>query len=352
MNIGQPLIASYSESSAPVLPHSKEPVLKVRHLSTRLQLGCQAPKVVDDLSFDLFSGKTLALVGESGSGKSMTALSLMRILPTPPALPPEGKVWLHGEEIFSLSERRFNKIRGGKMAMIFQDPMTSLNPVYPIGDQLLEAASLHLGLYGQEAYERVLLALEQVHLPSPKERLYEYPHQLSGGMKQRVMIAMALIGQPSVLIADEPTTALDVTVQAQILDLIRQLQEETGMAVLLITHDMGVVAEMADEVLVMYASKVVERGPADLLFKNLSHPYTRGLFRSLPRREDTRQARLFSIPGTLPPVGRLPTGCPFHPRCESVLPKCHEEKPPEIALQSTEHRVTCWLYEDTKQERS
>lgn len=238
------------------------------------------------------------------------------------------------------------------MAMIFQDPMTSLNPVYPIGEQLLETVSTHLNVYGQEAYDRVLAALEQVHLPSPKERLAEYPHQLSGGMKQRVMIAMALLCQPSVLIADEPTTALDVTVQAQILDLISQLQEQTGMAVLLITHDMGVVAEMADDVLVMYASKIVERGPVHALFKDLAHPYTRGLFRSLPHKNDIRQDRLFSIPGSLPPLGHLPTGCSFHPRCDQVMPKCHHESPPEFTLQRIEHCTTCWLYETLLQEKT
>ena len=226
-----------------------EPVLKVRHLKTRLQIGQQIVTVVDDLSFNIYRGKTLCLVGESGCGKTLTALSLMRILPYPLAFPIEGKVLLNETNILSLPENEMRKIRGGKMAMIFQDPTTALNPVYTIGSQLIEAAELHLGLYGEDAFKYSVKALREVGIAAPEERMSDYPHQMSGGMKQRVMIAMALMCEPDVLIADEPTTALDVTIQAQILDLIRELQQRKGMGVLLITHDMAVVAEMADDVI-------------------------------------------------------------------------------------------------------
>jgi peptide/nickel transport system ATP-binding protein len=257
-------------------------MLQVKQLTTKLKVGDQTKTVVDDLSFTLEKGKTLAIVGESGSGKSMTALSIMRILPDPPALPPTGEVTFNGQNLLDLSIPAMRKIRGAKIAMIFQDPMSCLNPVYTVGDQLLEVVRLHLELEGKAAHERVVEALANVGIPLPAERFYEYPHQLSGGMRQRVMIAMALLCEPDVLIADEPTTALDVTVQAGVLDLMRDLQAKTGMAILLITHDMGVVAELAHDVVVMKEARAVERGPIDQIFDAPAHPYTQALFAARP----------------------------------------------------------------------
>lgn len=322
-------------------------ILKVRDLKTDLLLGGRPVTVVNRISFDLRKGKTLAVVGESGCGKSMTALSLMRILPEPPALPPEGEVIYKGRNLLELSESDMRHIRGNKLAMIFQDPNTALNPVYTIGQQLEEVAELHLKLYGAEARERATDALDHVGIPDPEARLDEYPHQLSGGMKQRVMIAMALICEPDVLIADEPTTALDVTIQAQVLELIQRLQEEHGMSVLLITHDMGVVAEVADEVVVMYASHLVERAEVTELFDAMAHPYTQGLFRSRPSLEGER-GPLHVINGHVPPLTRLPDGCRFHPRCPHVMEKCKSGSVPLCNHNSTGHEVLCWLYEGAK----
>jgi peptide/nickel transport system ATP-binding protein len=317
-------------------------VLKVRNLTTCLQLKGRAVKVVDGVSFDLWRGKTLAIVGESGCGKSMTALSLMRILPEPPALPPEGEVIYQGRNLLTLSEAEMRKVRGDRIAMIFQDPMTALNPVYPIGDQLVEVAELHLGLYGEAAQNRAISALNDVHISDPQQRMNDYPHQLSGGMKQRVMIAMALMCEPDILIADEPTTALDVTIQAQVLGLMRELQDKKGMATLLITHDMGVVAEMADDVIVMYATKIVEKGEVHEIFDSMAHPYTQGLFRSLPSEG---KGELETIQGMVPPIDALPDGCPFHPRCKHAMPKCKEGNVPNFWIKDPVHRTHCWLYE-------
>jgi oligopeptide/dipeptide ABC transporter ATP-binding protein len=325
-----------------------EPVLKVRNLTTKLKLADGIYKVVDDLSFDLYHGKTLALVGESGSGKTMSALSLLRILPTPPALPPEGEVIFKNRNLLSLSNHEMRKVRGADIAMIFQDPMSALNPVLTIGEQLLEVAELHLNLYGDEAVEKAVESLKLVGIVSPRERLYNYPHQLSGGMKQRVMIAMALMCEPDVLIADEPTTALDVTIQAQVLDLMRHLQKKLGMAILLITHDMGVVAEMADEVVVMYATQSVEQGSARQIFDLKSHPYTEGLFNSLPSETEPKK-RLNVIKGTIPPITNLPNGCHFHPRCPYVMDICLQGEVPNFPAgqkeDETRHTAKCWLYD-------
>ncbi|MGE3954980.1 MAG: ABC transporter ATP-binding protein [Parachlamydiales bacterium] len=317
-----------------------KPLLRVRNLTTRFSLRGQAIPVVDGISFDLHAGKTLALVGESGCGKSVTALSLMGILPTPPALPPTGEVLYQGKNLLTLPERKMRRIRGRHLAMIFQDPMSCLTPVYTIGDQLLEVAYLHLRLKEKGAKERVIQALHEVQIPDPEARFSEYPHQLSGGMKQRVMIAMALLAQPDILIADEPTTALDVTIQAQILDLIRHLQQKRGMATLLITHDMGVVAELADEVAVMYASKIVERGPVAALFDSPKHPYTQGLFASRPRT-----GRLTPIPGTVPPLTHRPPGCPFHPRCPHATDRCRTGELPTATF-ADGHETLCHLYQE------
>ncbi|SCC89992.1 Probable peptide ABC transporter ATP-binding protein y4tR [Chlamydiales bacterium SCGC AG-110-P3] len=321
-----------------------DPVLSVRKLTTRLSIGNEAHAVVDELSFDLYPGRTLAIVGESGCGKSMTALSLLRILPHPPALPSEGEVVYQGKNLLEISNREMRDIRGAKIAMIFQDPMSALNPVYTIGYQLAEVAAMHLGLYDDEAEARCVQALEEVQITDAVERLNDYPHQLSGGMKQRVMIAMALMCEPDVLIADEPTTALDVTVQKQVLGLIADLQRKKGMALLLITHDMGVVAEVADEVIVMYATQAVERGDVYNIFDNKAHPYTQGLFNSLPTAADRDGKPLDCIEGTVPALGQMPSGCHFHPRCPHAMPKCQKGSVPAFDLKAPGHQATCWLH--------
>jgi oligopeptide/dipeptide ABC transporter ATP-binding protein len=329
----------------------QEPILQVKNLTTRLQVGKHAFPAIDGMSFNLFKGKTLALVGESGCGKSMTALSILRILPTPPALPSEGEILYRGRNLLSLSEKEMRQIRGGSIAMIFQDPMSALNPVYSIGYQLIEAAELHLGLYGQEALERAVKALDEVGISAARQRLDDYPHQLSGGMKQRVMIAMALICEPEILIADESTTSLDVTIQAQVLDLLKALQKEKGMAILLITHDMGVVAEMADDVIVMYAAQDIEKGSVDAIFNHRAHPYTIGLFNSRPAIE-TKQ-RLTPITGSVPPLSRLPTGCRFHPRCPFVMDKCRHGLVPSFAIEGEKHghHAKCWLHDGSEERK-
>lgn len=329
-----------NDSRSSETPQDGGVVLSVRHLTTQLRLSSGLATVVDDLSFDLKKGQTLALVGESGCGKSLTALSLMRLVPQPPALRPQGQVLFRNQNLLNLSEKELRLLRGKHLAMIFQDSMSALNPVYSIGSQLLEVVELHLGLWGEEAIDRVLAALTEVGIPSPSRLLGDYPHRLSGGMKQRVVIAMAMLCQPAVLIADEPTTALDVTVQAQVLDLIRALQKKHGTSVLLITHDMGVVAEMADEVMVMYAGQAIECGPVQQLFNAPLHPYTRGLFSSRPVSGE----KLKPIPGHVPPPGAYPAGCRFHPRCSVALPHCSTRaaslSSPEVCRQ-----VRCWLHD-------
>lgn len=323
------------------------PILSVQNLTTTLEIGQQAYPVVESLSFDLHLGKTLALVGESGCGKTMTALSILRILPSPPALFPTGKVLYKGQNLLELKESQMRRIRGGKIAMIFQDPISALNPVYTIGEQMMEAAELHLHLYGDEAFIKAAEALADVGIATPKELLFAYPHQLSGGMKQRVMIATALMCEPDILIADEPTTALDVTIQAQVLDLIRKLQTKKGMAVLLITHDMGVVAEIADEVIVMYAAEAVERGTVVQLFDNMSHPYTMGLFKSRPSL-DAKKGSLKAIKGNVPSFTHFPLGCRFHSRCPYVMNKCHHGAVPDFMV-SESHLAKCWLHDNTEE---
>jgi len=325
-----------------------EPVLRVKNLTTKITIESCAYKVVDDLSFDLFAGKTLSLVGESGCGKSMTALSLLRILPAPPCLSPEGEVWYRDENLLAASEKRMRAIRGAQIAMIFQDPSTALNPVYTVGEQLLEVLQLHMGIYGDEALERMVRALANVGISSPEGRLYDYPHQMSGGMRQRVMIAMALLCEPDILIADEPTTALDVTIQAQVLDLIRQLQEEKGMALLLITHDMGVVAEMADDVIVMYASQAVEKSDAAAMFDRRCHPYTSGLFHSRPGSHFQAGEKLYTIKGTVPQLTQYPSGCRFHPRCPYAMEKCVQGDVPVFFPNGQGHQAKCWIWDDSE----
>jgi len=324
-----------------------EPVLKVRNLVTRLEVGDGTYAVVDHLSFDLHAGKTLAIVGESGCGKSLTALSIMRILPQPPALPSEGEIIYQGKNLLTLPEREMRRLRGARIAMIFQDPTSALNPVYTIGNQLIEVAELHLGLYGEQAIEHVVTALREVGISSPLDRLNDYPHQMSGGMRQRVMIAMALICEPDILIADEPTTALDVTIQAQVLDLIRHLQKKKSMALLLITHDMGVVAEMADDVIVMYASQAVESGNVYQIFDHMAHPYTMGLFQSRPSRQ-TAKGELKAIKGSVPQLTHYPKGCRFHPRCPFAMDKCREGQVPDFKIEEG-HVAKCLLWDGTEE---
>lgn len=325
------------------------PVLSVKNLSTSLLLGNEFATVVEEISFNLYRGKTLALVGESGCGKTMTALSLMRILPYPPKSIVSGEVLYQNKNLLTVPEQEMRKIRGGRIAMIFQDPTAALNPVYTIGNQLIEVAELHLGLFGDDAIEHSIRALTEVGIPRPSERFYDYPHQISGGMRQRVMIAMALMCEPDILIADEPTTALDVTIQAQVLDLMRKLQERKGMAILLITHDLGVVAEIADDVLVMYAAQVVERGGVVDIFDNKSHPYTMGLFASRTGL-DTPRGGLQPIKGSVPSAGHLPKGCRFHPRCPFIMERClHGDVAVFNIGNGQNHAAKCWLYDGSSE---
>jgi len=293
---------------------NKSPLLEIQGLNIGFETNRGLVRPVRDVSLTIFPGQTVAVVGESGCGKSVTALSILRLIPQPPGKVLGGRILLEGRDLLGLSESQMRSVRGKDIAMIFQEPMTSLNPVYTIGDQIVEAVTLHQGVGTRQAYAIAEEALREVGISDARRRLHEYPHQMSGGMRQRVMIAMALSCRPKLLIADEPTTALDVTIQAQILELLRKLQRETGMAIMLITHDLGVVAENADVVAVMYASRVVEFATVEELFDKPQHPYTEGLFKSIPRLNDTR-TRLDAIPGMVPNPARFPSGCKFHPRC-------------------------------------
>ena len=318
------------------------PLLRVRDLTTVFHTVEGLVRAVDGASFAVPRGRTFALVGESGCGKSVTALSILRLLPIPPAQIVSGRVELEGQNLLELGEEPMRAVRGGRISMIFQEPMSSLNPVFTCGSQIVEAIRLHRGLGGGAARRQAVEMLHKVGIPDAAQRFGEYPHQLSGGMRQRVMIAMALSCGPQLLIADEPTTALDVTIQAQILDLLRQLQQREALSILLITHDLAVVAETADEVGVMYASKMVELADAAELFTRPLHPYTQGLFRSLPRLGAT-QTRLEAIGGNVPNPLAFPTGCKFHPRCPTGrnLARCHSAEP---ALREVRpgHWSACW----------
>ena len=293
---------------------TQKPLLQIRDLNIAFDTPRGQIRPVRDVSLDIFPGQIVALVGESGCGKSVTSLSILRLIPTPPGKVLSGKISLESRDLLALSEKEMRKVRGKDIAMIFQEPMTSLNPVYTIGDQIVEAIMLHQHVDTKRAYEIAEESLREVGIADAHRRLHEYPHQMSGGMRQRVMIAMALSCKPRLLIADEPTTALDVTIQAQILELLRKLQRETGMAILLITHDLGVVAENADVVAVMYASRVVEVATVEEIFDHPKHPYTQGLLRSVPKL-GAPEGRLESISGAVPNPARFPTGCKFHPRC-------------------------------------
>jgi peptide/nickel transport system ATP-binding protein len=309
-----------------------EPLLEVRGLKTRFSMEEGPVLAVDDVSFSLPPGGTLGVVGESGCGKSVTALSVMRLVPDPPGRVVAGEIRFKGRDLLALPEEEMRRIRGNQISMVFQEPMTSLNPVYTVGEQIGEAARLHQGLDRKQARTRAVEMLRQVGIPAPEQRVEAYPHQLSGGMRQRVMIAMALSCNPELVIADEPTTALDVTIQAQILDLLKRLQAERGMAVMLITHDLGVVAESCDAVVVMYAGRVVEQAPVRALFRQPAHPYTAGLLRSIPSFHDVQGgaagARLKTIPGMVPSLRHLPVGCRFRDRCERALEICAKVDPP------------------------
>ncbi|MBO8127007.1 MAG: ABC transporter ATP-binding protein [Firmicutes bacterium] len=317
-----------------------EKLLEVRNLKVHFYTEEGLVPAVDGVSFDLDAGKTLGIVGESGCGKSQTSLAIMGLIPMPPGRIPEGEIIFKGEDLLKKSDKEMRHIRGNEISMIFQEPMTSLNPVFTIGDQIMEAIILHQKVSKQEARKKAAEMLRLVGIPSPEKRLDEYPHQLSGGMRQRVMIAMALSCNPSLLIADEPTTALDVTIQAQILDLMRDLKEEIGMGIMLITHDMGVIAEMADEVVVMYAGKVVEKAPVTELFDNPLHPYTHGLLGSIPKLNE-QVDRLEAIPGTVPNPYHMPKGCRFNPRCEYAKEIC-KVKDPVLEEYADGHSAACW----------
>jgi oligopeptide/dipeptide ABC transporter ATP-binding protein len=318
-------------------------VLNIENLQTYFFTGDGVARAVDGVSVSMKRGETLGIVGESGCGKSVTALSILRLIPSPPGRIVGGKITLAGRDVLSLSEIEMRGIRGKLASMIFQEPMTSLNPVFTIGTQIMEAVRIHTDMSKTAAREIATEYLTKVGIPSAQERMFQYPHQLSGGMKQRVMIAMALCLKPALLIADEPTTALDVTIQAGILRLMKDLQAETGTAILLITHDLGIVAEMADHVAVMYAGKMVESGPCERIFSSFLHPYTEGLFRSLPGRTE-RGSRLYTIAGTVPSATNFPPACRFHTRCPLAIEICRKEEPPLVEKEKgSSHRCACWV---------
>lgn len=314
-------------------------LLSVRNLKTYFYSEGAVVKAVDDVSFDLKRGETLGIVGESGSGKSVTNLSILRLIPYPPGKIVGGEVNFNGQDLMKLSENEIRKIRGKRIAMIFQDPMTSLNPFMKVGAQLTEITELHEGLSKAAARKKAIEMLELVGISDAARRIDDYPHQFSGGMRQRVMIAMALSCKPELLIADEPTTALDVTIQAQILELIKDLKEKTGTSIILITHDLGLVAGMTDHIAVMYAGKIIEYAPTTELFSSPHHPYTQGLLKSVPDPLN-QQEKLFQIPGLPPDLTNLPVGCPFSPRCAYVTDKCKEFPP--IKQINDQHFSVCW----------
>jgi oligopeptide transport system ATP-binding protein len=318
-------------------------ILQVKDLKTYFKLEDGLLKAVDGVSFDLRKGQTLGIVGESGSGKSVTNLALMRLIPMPPGVHAGGEAIFDGKDIFKMSDKEMRELRGNKIAMIFQDPMTSLNPYLRVSTQMMETLMLHQGMDKKAAKAKAVEMLKLAGIPAPEKRIDQYPHQFSGGMRQRVMIAMALSCNPEILIADEPTTALDVTIQAQILDLIKDLSARLGTAVILITHSLGVVAGMCDEICVMYAGRVVERNTTDAIFENPRHPYTRGLIKSVPRLDSDGTEKLFSIEGQPPNVMNLPECCPFWPRCDKAEERCKTTYPPLVDLGGDAH-VSCWLY--------
>ena len=318
----------------------KEVTLQVRDLELWFENDYGANKILNKISFNIYKGETLGIVGESGCGKSVTSLSIMRLLQEPPARL-KGSIRLEEKELLTLSDRQMQTVRGNRISMIFQEPMTSLNPVFTIGNQLIETFMQHQGLSKAEAWKKGIEMLKMVRIPLPEQRMKEYPYQLSGGMRQRVMIAMALACRPQLLIADEPTTALDVTIQAQVLDLMRDLQKEMGTSIAFITHDLGVVSEMCDRVIVLYCGEVVEEAVAEDLFADPKHPYTKGLLATLPKFGV--KGRLETIPGVVPPAGKFPAGCVFAPRCKYATQECHGCKP-GLYEAGDGHKVRCFRY--------
>ena len=318
-------------------------VLEVEDLKTYFQTRWGTVKAVDGVSFDLRRGETLGIVGESGSGKSVAMLSLMRLIPTPPGQIVGGKILLEGNDLLQLTEKEMSNVRGSQIALIIQDPMTSLNPVFTIGNQVGEAIKIHQEIPNSGVLQRVLDVLRKVNIPAAETRVRDYPHQMSGGMRQRVVGAIGISCEPMVLIADEPTTSLDVTIQAQYLKLLKDLQQASNIALIFITHDFGIVAKMCDRVAVMYAGKIVEMGDVREIFNNPSHPYTEALLASVPKLEEDVD-RLYSIEGQPPALHDLPPGCPFAPRCQYVMDRCLEAYPPTISL-TERHYAACWRLE-------
>ena len=321
-------------------------LLDLKDLITRFYTEDGVVHAVNGISYKMDDGETLGVVGESGCGKSVHALSIMRLIQSPPGKIESGEVIFHNHDLLKMSDNEMRSIRGAQIAMVFQDPMTSLNPVYTVGHQISEALMLHQDMDKKEAYKRSGELLTMVGIPEAQQRLDDYPHQFSGGMRQRAMIAMALSCHPSLLIADEPTTALDVTIQAQIVDLVKRLQSELGMAVMWITHDLGIIAEIAQKINVMYAGYIVERGNVRDIYKRTRHPYTLGLLGSLPRLDEAPGTKLVSIPGLPPDLVDLPKGCPFAARCTYRIDKCLEEMPPLVSSDGLDHVVACWRWEE------
>ncbi|PIR20743.1 MAG: peptide ABC transporter ATP-binding protein [Deltaproteobacteria bacterium CG11_big_fil_rev_8_21_14_0_20_47_16] len=317
-------------------------LLDVQNLTTEFRMRDGLVRAVNNVSFSLEPGQVLGIVGESGSGKSVTNMSLLRLIPQPPGRIVSGTAKFKGTDLLQMPMNELRKIRGKDIAMIFQDPMTSLNPFLRISTQMCEVLEVHEGLSSKLALKRAIEMMEVVGIPAAERRIHDYPHQFSGGMRQRVMIAMALLCNPSLLIADEPTTALDVTIQAQILDLLAKLRREFNMAMILITHNLGVVAGVADSIAVMYAGEVVERAPTDQLFAQPTHPYTQGLLKSVPRLDETTRSKLAPIRDQPPDLSHLPHGCPFHPRCDACIDKCRHHRP-QLESCGDRHEAACWV---------
>ncbi len=318
-------------------------LLSVQNLRTNFHTEFGVIRAVDAVSFSMGVGETVGIVGESGCGKSVTARSIMRLIPQPPGEIESGEIIFEGANLLKLSKAEMRKVRGNKISMIFQDPMTSLNPVFKIGKQISETFRLHQGISKREALEKSIEMLRMVGIPSPVKRVDDYPHQLSGGMRQRVMIAMALSCRPKLMIADEPTTALDVTIQAQILNLMQKLKEDTGASIILITHNLGIVAEMAQRIIVMYAGRIFEHAPVKDLFRKHYHPYTENLLKAIPKYQENEEKRLHVIPGIVPSLLNLPKGCKLSNRCDRSFDRCFVEEPGLIDV-GPEHTARCWLY--------
>ena len=321
--------------------NQSETLLEIKDLCVEFKTMAGTVHAVDHLSYTLHRGEKLGIVGESGSGKSVSSLAMMQLIPNPPGKVTDGQILYNGKDLVKLSEREMEKIRGNEISMIFQEPMTSLNPIIRCGKQIAESLQLHRGMKKKEAMEEAIKMMQAVGIANPQARAYEYPHQMSGGMRQRVMIAMALACQPQILIADEPTTALDVTIQAQILELMQSLQEKLGMAIIMVTHDLGVIASMCDEIIVMYGGRVCERGTADAIFYSPAHEYTKGLLRSIPTKTNSK-TRLVPIGGTPINMLNMPDGCAFCPRCDAAMKICLTEKPEEIWV-GEDHLASCWM---------